>query len=52
MKENEHIKLDEDIFITSDGILAEIEISKLKQILGGNWEETLKKNETSHEVLL
>lgn len=36
--------------MTVDGILAEISIEKLLNLIGGTWENALKKNEKSYEA--
>jgi len=36
----------------TDGTLSEISLSDFEKAIGGNIEEALIKNETSHEVLL
>jgi len=38
--------------IDSDGVLSEISLEKLSEIIGGNVDDMIKKNERSHEVLI
>jgi CRP-like cAMP-binding protein len=38
-----------DCYMKSDGIIGSIELQKIYEIIGGNYEDTLIRNESSHE---
>ena len=43
-------RLPEDLVVTSDGIIAAVKINSFLQIIGGSWDNAMRRNEKSHEV--